>query len=303
MVGRPDRAVMWDVPEPEVETERSTDQSMGTRVGGVMGTPAYMPPEQARGQVDQLDARADVYALGAMLYELLSGRPPYQGWDAQAVLNQVLAGPPPPPGRTRGASRATFTFGATDIEEAPIGVALPEELLALCTTCLSRHPADRLADGTAVAAALRAWLDGASKRATALEIVVEADALVAEADALRTRAVALRAEGDALLAPIASWKPEAEKAAGWQMQDEADRVRRQAALLELRREALLCGALTHAPDLTEGHTALVELELERHQAAKAYGMRTWWRRRRLGCGFTPTRCRQDTRCVAALQRI
>jgi WD40 repeat protein len=65
-----------------------------TVAGAVMGTPAYMPPEQARGAV--VDERADVYAIGAILYATLSGRAPFSGPSAHEVLAQVLAGPPPP---------------------------------------------------------------------------------------------------------------------------------------------------------------------------------------------------------------
>src|SRR6185436_16122887 len=58
------------------------------------GTPSYMPPEQARGEV--VDERADVFALGAMLYHLLAGRPPYRGHDVPSTLEAVRTGPPPP---------------------------------------------------------------------------------------------------------------------------------------------------------------------------------------------------------------
>jgi WD40 repeat protein len=61
--------------------------------GAVVGTPAYMPREQARGE--EVDERADVYALGALLYHALSGRPPFSGGDSSEVLRAVLSGPPP----------------------------------------------------------------------------------------------------------------------------------------------------------------------------------------------------------------
>ncbi len=65
-----------------------------TRVGTVMGTPAYMPPEQAAGL--PVDERADVYALGAILYHLLAGTRPYDGGSSEQVLQKVVKGPPPP---------------------------------------------------------------------------------------------------------------------------------------------------------------------------------------------------------------
>src|SRR5262245_41586392 len=71
-----------------------------THIGAVLGTPAYMPPEQARGEVDSLGPSADVYALGAILYQILTGKPPFAGSSSEA-LERVLRGAPPAPARTR----------------------------------------------------------------------------------------------------------------------------------------------------------------------------------------------------------
>src|SRR5262249_51906619 len=68
-----------------------------TVAGAVLGTPAYMAPEQARGE--PLDARADVYALGATLRFVLSGRAPVEGETARDIISRVAAGPPPEPMR------------------------------------------------------------------------------------------------------------------------------------------------------------------------------------------------------------
>src|SRR5262249_20882563 len=62
-----------------------------TRAGQVMGTPAYMPPEQARGQIDQTDERADVFALGGILCTVLTGKPPYTGASGREVWQKAAA--------------------------------------------------------------------------------------------------------------------------------------------------------------------------------------------------------------------
>lgn len=68
----------------------------GTLAGHALGTPAYMPPEQAMGRLDEVDERSDVYSLGAVLYEILTGRRPYDGDSAAAVISKVIGEPPLP---------------------------------------------------------------------------------------------------------------------------------------------------------------------------------------------------------------
>jgi tetratricopeptide (TPR) repeat protein len=94
----------WGLAKDLADTNGAADQSAGpardeapadqTVAGAVMGTPSYMPAEQAIG--DPVDERADVYALGAILYHLLAGAPPYTGKTVDEVLARVISGPPPP---------------------------------------------------------------------------------------------------------------------------------------------------------------------------------------------------------------
>jgi serine/threonine-protein kinase len=96
-----------------------------TKAGAVVGTPAYMPPEQAAGR--PVDARGDVYATGAVLYRLLGGRPPFSG-DADAVLRSVLAGPPP--------------------SLTKLAPALPEAVCQVVDRAMSRDPEARFGSAT-----------------------------------------------------------------------------------------------------------------------------------------------------------
>ncbi len=78
----------------EVDKEAATRAKVTTDPGAVMGTPQYMSPEQARGQV--VDARADIFSLGVVLYEMIAGRPPFGGANAFEVIGEILKSEPPP---------------------------------------------------------------------------------------------------------------------------------------------------------------------------------------------------------------
>jgi formylglycine-generating enzyme required for sulfatase activity len=108
-----------------------------TATGMTLGTPAYMSPEQAMGQGKRIRAPADVYALGVILFELVTGRRPFVGATGMEVVLAILTTPPEPPSRLR-----------PEID-APL-----ERIIC---QCLAKDPEDRFADGQALAEALATW--------------------------------------------------------------------------------------------------------------------------------------------------
>ncbi len=111
---------------------KTQEGSEGITVSGqVMGTPAYMPPEQANGDLDQIDRRSDVYSLGATLYEALTGRPPFEGSSPVNIIAKVLRQEPQPPSRLRA--------------------GLDPDLETICLKCLEKEPERRYASALALA--------------------------------------------------------------------------------------------------------------------------------------------------------
>ncbi|KAA3605177.1 MAG: hypothetical protein DWQ01_21550 [Planctomycetota bacterium] len=143
-------AVAEQKKHPPVRTERSEtpDQSPDSPVltvdGDVLGTPAYMSPEQAQGKLEWVGPSADIYAVGAMLYHLLSGGPPYlppgTQRSARSLLEALQEGEPP-------AVESLATWA-------------PAELAAICEKAMARAPQDRYAGMSEMADELQAFLDG-----------------------------------------------------------------------------------------------------------------------------------------------
>jgi serine/threonine-protein kinase len=125
-----------DGPWPALDDLREGHDS--TLDGTVLGTFPYIPPEQARGEVDRVGPRSDVYSLGAILYELLTARRPYPGPTRRDYVRQVLSEPVAPPRRHEP--------------------SVPPALEAVCLKAMAREPEDRYDSAAALADDVRRWL-------------------------------------------------------------------------------------------------------------------------------------------------
>jgi tetratricopeptide (TPR) repeat protein len=155
--------------EPEdvttIRTLRSGGSGVGTdtEAGSLLGTPAYMPPEQANGDVALLDRRADVFGLGAILCEILTGKAPYVGRSAEEVRRKAANG------------------DLADAHARLEGCGADPELITLTKACLAPEAIDRPKDAQAVAEGLTAYLDGVQERLHQAELAHAAQVARTEA--------------------------------------------------------------------------------------------------------------------------
>ncbi len=211
-----------DTPVPAgttvIETVRTAPDGTRSEVGSVFGTPWYMPPEQARGDLAHLDERADVFALGAILCEILSGRPPYSGTHADVV---------------RAAAAGALDGGCERLARC----GADPELVAIAQECLAPAPAARPRDAGELSKRIDAHLDGLERRADESRLAAAQERGRAEAER-RARRVSTALATVAVLAVTGG-------VGGWAWAREREREHRD------RADAAVLSAVAEANRLRE----------------------------------------------------
>ncbi len=162
---RPDVSFICTQRSAKLDSEGSDSH---TQSGSLLGTPAYIAPEQARGDVDLVDQRSDVFGLGAILCEILTGQPPFTGRAAEAARKAQIA-------------KLEDAYARLDASGAEA------ELVRLAKWCLAAEPWDRPGDAGKVAQEVAAYLDSVAERLRQAELARAAEQVRAEEEAKRRR--------------------------------------------------------------------------------------------------------------------
>jgi eukaryotic-like serine/threonine-protein kinase len=141
---KPANVLLTEAGEPKVSdfglVKRLEDDAGQTQSGSILGTPSYMAPEQAEGKNKEIGPRSDIYALGGILYEFLTGRPPFRAASVLDTLQQVRKEEPIPPSQFQP--------------------KVPRDLETICLKCLQKDPARRYVSAAALSEDLRRFLAG-----------------------------------------------------------------------------------------------------------------------------------------------
>jgi tetratricopeptide (TPR) repeat protein len=235
--GQATAGVSHPVPIEPAGHVRSSSAHAATETGTVLGTLAYMPPEQAAGQIDRIDERCDVFGLGAILCEVLTGKPPYVATQHSQLVSMAARG------ELTEALRRLDACGADG------------ELVTLAKDCLSAGPEDRPRDGGVVSQRVAAYQRGVQERLRQAE--QERAASQARQAEERKRRVLLMA-----LAAVVGLLLLAGGSAAWQLHQQRARQQEsgQKALQVLARARSLLEAGWEANDLASLHAAQVEAD-------------------------------------------
>ncbi len=236
-------------PFPDIDLYRTGEHAPGSLVG----TPLYMSPEQANGDNELVDRRTDVYALGAILYELLTLKPVFENSTVLSLLVTIIQDEPVPPSQ-----RAPDRDVPTALEE-------------ICLRALAKIQSDRYQSAQELADDLELFLEGVKERerqeAIAKELIEEARKAHAAYKEVRGRLIQCIEDRDQLQDSVTSHAPREDRVALWEAEDQAEELRVEVEQRFGDTVSLLSQSLGFA-SLPEAHDALATLYWERFVEAE-----------------------------------
>lgn len=242
-----------------------------TLEGEVLGTPAYMPPEQADGRLSELDERSDVYSLGAILYEILTFRPPFEGRTPYEILEKVQSGHVRPP--SSRVDRGTVRVDR--LAAPPTRAALepvPQELEVICLKALAFERDDRYRTARELHDEIQLFLEGVKERerehAAAEARVARGREAIEKHGRRRDEARAAAEETKRLGKGL---QPHQDKTALWASEDLEARLRREAVEAFAEANAELTLALGHERQHAAARRLRASLFWEKFLEAEAAG--------------------------------
>jgi len=236
-----------------VDTWRSVGGEDLTVDGTVAGTPAYMAPEQAKGDIEAIGPAADVYSVGVILYEFLCGKRPFRARNIQGLLDMVVSD------------------AIVPISQRELKHPLPPELEALCMRCLNKKPQGRFANGSELAAALEDFLEGSRKQEQAEKLTAQGLERLRDYKQASDWAREEEAKLRSLEADLPPWAGTDERRTVWQQAASWGEQRKDRDNIYDEASTLLQGALKYSPGHRPAQRALAQLFLRRLAEAEERG--------------------------------
>ncbi|MHC4597443.1 MAG: GxxExxY protein [Planctomycetota bacterium] len=231
--------------------------------GEILGTPSYMPPEQAQGNTEAIDERSDVYSLGAILYEILTFEPPYMGQTGLHIVAQVIGEPLVPPSRRLEEAREEAGADSKTLREPFLPEPIPPELEEIVLRAMARDKEDRYGSARELNEEVQSFLEGEKERerksAEAVERVRAGARHLSRFRSLEKEIEEQRRVVDKVGDDVRTWAPLEEKKRLWKEEDRVVELREER-MEEFGKAEIAFGQAIEAdptnPDGMEGKAAL-----------------------------------------------